>query len=337
MSSNFHYKSIPLNRIILDSLKYNTNDGGIALGALGFCNDVKQTQYRDSTINNYSFLTINAYNVWQNFTNLNPSYSDYFTLFFPGTKTRDYSAYYDEYTAVQTHTITLSTQQKQLFTSIVVLLIGAGGSGGAGGGDTGGRSGTNGAAGGGGGFIIYNLTNVSNINFFNITIGQGGASVSGGSNNNGNNGLPGTSTILNVNNSIECANAGGGGGGGGGRPTSSASPGIGGTTTIDNTNTFGTPQTAGFSPDTIYPGFSPGYNSNDSNSSLRSLNGYYAAMPLTYSTTPLIYWYAQLQNVMTSQTRPYGRGGAGTSGGTSVNNTPTTPGGNGYARVYYII
>jgi hypothetical protein len=86
-----------------------------------------------------------------------------------------------------------------------------------------------------------------------------------------------------------------------------------------------------------YSGYSNGYDSNDANTARRSLNGYYAAMDLLRSTTPTVYYYPQLQNVMTSQTYPYGKGGAGTPGKYDPNTTPTEPGGNGYARVYYML
>jgi hypothetical protein len=343
MTSNYLYKSVPLNKIILDSTNYNTNDNGTSSTQLGFCNDVNQKKYKDLTKSTYYFISTNAFIACQNMTGLNTCYNSYFSA-------NETCAYYEEYTATDdingipkttTHTISLTAQQKTCFSKINVLLIGAGGSGGAGGGDTNGRSGTNGAAGGGGGTVFYqiDLSKMSNINSFKIIIGPGGAPVSGGSNNNGNDGNQGEDTTLEIN-KLVMAVAGGGGGGGGGHPSSSATPGSGGQITLgDGTienlgNAYGGP----LSVSGLYSGLSNGYASNDSTASLRSLNGYYAAMNLSLkTTTPVVYWYPQLQNVMTSQTYPYGKGGAGTSGGGSVNNTPTTRGGKGYVRVYYML
>jgi len=339
MSNKFLYKSIPLNEILLDSTRYNTNETGLIFEKLGFCNDVNQVLYKDLTQTIYSFISTNAYIVWQNTSNLNLYYSSYFSIFYSGIKSRDMCAYYEEYTIPSVYTITLTAQEKTCFSNIYVLLIGAGGSGGAGGGDRTGLQGTSGAAGGGGGFIGYKLdlkfTSGFSFTSFTITIGAGGESVFGndGTANGGKDGLNGGDTILNVGTTIS-ARANGGGGGGGGRASASALPGLGGTYFWDAAELYGTPLTvSGLS----YSGYSNGYDSNDANTARRRLNGYYAAMDLLRSTTPTLYYYPQLQNVMTSQTNPYGKGGAGTPGRYDPNTTPTGPGGDGYARVYYML
>ena len=333
------YRMVPLNKILLDSTKYNTQETGLVFEKLGFCNDVNQTLFKDLTIPLYSFISSNAYFAWQNPAKLNEIYSNYFTFFYSGSQPKGMCAYYDEYTTPGRYTIPLTSELKTIFSSIIVLLIGAGGSGGAGGGDKTGQRGTSGAAGGGGGFIGYKL-DLGGLSFtsFTIAIGTGGASVSGndGTANNGKDGIKGEDTILTVNSRISStiiisrtsAQAIGGGGGGGGHATSAASPGLGGTTYYDSADTYGTILSVGSS----YSGYS---SNDDQNTNRRSFNGYYAAMDIQRSSSPLVHYYPQIQNAMTGP-GSYGKGGAGTPGRNNPNNTPTGRGGDGYARVYYI-
>ena len=341
MSGKFMYRMVPLNKILLDSTKYNTQETGLVFEKLGFCNDVNQTLFKDLTIPLYSFISSNAYFAWQNPAKLNEIYSNYFTFFYSGSQPKGMCAYYDEYTTPGRYTIPLTSELKTIFSSIIVLLIGAGGSGGAGGGDKTGYQGTSGAAGGGGGFIGYKL-DLGGLSFtsFTIAIGAGGASVSGndGTANNGKDGIKGEDTILTVNSRVASTSlttttlsalAIGGGGGGGGHASATASPGVGGTTDYDISNTYGTILSIG----SLYSGYSSGYNSNDAVTLRQRFNGYYNAMDIIRSSSPLVYFYPQLQNAIGS----YGKGGVGTPGRGDPNNDPTGPGGDGYARVYYIL
>jgi hypothetical protein len=184
-------------------------------------------------------------------------------------------------------------------------LVGGGGSGGAGGGDVSGKSGTNGAGGGGGGYQYGELVITADKNV-SVFVGRGGQPVSGGNpssgdSNNGNVGKAGEdSSIL----------YGGiyyrgfhGTGGDGGHPSSSASPGIGGTGNIKG-----------------------GANSNGMTGGSSGYSIFQFNTPTDFSA----YFRAYSSNT-------YGNGGNGTSGGGDPNPYLTGAGSDGYARIYFMV
>lgn len=216
-------------------------------------------------------------------------------------------AYYQEFTFAGWTSITIPN----CCNSLGVFLVGAGGSGGAGGGDNTGKKGTNGAGGGGGAYVYY-LLSLSGYNKTNwsVYVGAGGDPVSGGDPASGdsNNGMPGKagqSTLLYYDSAIITAN--GGGGGDGGHPSSSATPGVGG-----SLGSYAAIQAGGNGSSSITGGLS-GY-------SLFENAGVFTTYPKPYNTNT-----------------GYGNGGVGTAGGYDPNQSLTGPGINGYARIYFII
>ena len=192
-----------------------------------------------------------------------------------------------------------------------IILIGAGGSGGAGGGDNEGNKGTNGAGGGSGGIWLGMITHNPYMTY-SIKVGKGGASVSGGNaatgdSNNGYDGISGGQTVIMVGNLATSYFANGGGGGDGGHPSSQASPGLGATnnqTGADYSNA--------------------GHNSSGMSGGVSSYVYYSTYDPAKY---PILWDY---------NSKLWGAGGVGTSGGYDPNTAPTGVGKDGYARIYFI-
>ena len=172
---------------------------------------------------------------------------------------------------------------------------------------------------------MFNV-NLSNVTSFDLTIGLGGASVSGPISYNSSNGAignPGGNTVMTIYYTILgipstiTATAGGGGGGDGGHPSSHATPGAGGknshtlNATVVKQNLIGC------------TGNYPTYG---------GLNGLFQSD--FFSQTAPADFYSSVK-IDSSNLSNIGLGGTGTDGTHNPNPNLTTPGTNGYARVYY--
>ena len=339
--TSFQYRGVSLDKILASKSSVDNT------GATGFYNSNNKFNDTTKTTVYYYMSQLNSSNTWQNLTPLNSAFkmssSNYFLInqyfdkpdYFPVTLQTSSSvnlvAYYKEFYIDINNSVTnyLTSEERNIFSKLYVVLIGGGGSGGSGGGDDGTKIGTSGGTGGGGGVLMFYIINIQNLKYYIIEIGAGGSSVSGGSDNNGRNGNRGKDTIIHLTTinpemSEYVAYAGGGGGGGGGHPSSEASPGEGVLGVYNETNTvyeelvdhtYSSNLRGCAGNEATYPGYNGLFNDY-----IKNNQDFDSSVPVGSTGLAKI-----------------GKGGAGTSGWRAVNSNPTTPGTAGYARVYYII